>query len=111
MAKRYVPARGHIVFTNFDPAAGGEQALARPALVLSPITFNRKVGLALAAPITSRIRGHGFEVELSNTRTYGVVLCHQVKAMDYRARGMRYVEDAPDAVVGEALAKVRAIIS
>ena len=84
------------MFTDFDPAAGREQALKRPALVLSPIAFNRQVGLVLAAPITSRVRGHGFEVELVGTRTHGVVLCHQVKTMDYLARGIRYVEDAPD---------------
>lgn len=99
------------MFTNFDPAAGHEQGLKRPALVLSPNSFNRKVGLALAAPITSRVRGHGFEVALRGTRTHGVVLCQQVKTMDYKARGMRYVEDAPDAVVQDALAKVRAIIA
>ncbi len=97
--------------TDFDPAAGREQALQRPALVLSPIAFNRKVGLVLAAPITSRVRGHGFEVELVGARTHGVVLCHQVKTMDYRARGIRYVEDAPDTIVQDALARVRAIVA
>lgn len=111
MARPYVPSRGHIVFTNFDPALGREQAMKRPALVLSPTSFNRKVGLVLAAPITSRVRGHGFEVALVGTRTHGVVLCQQVKTMDYKARGMRFVEDAPDTVVQDALARVRAIIA
>lgn len=109
MARPYVPSRGHIVFMDSDPAAGHEQALRRPALVLSPSRFNRTIGLALAAPITSRVRGHGFEVALEGTRTHGVVLCHQVKTMDYKARGMRYVEDAPDVVVQDALARVRTI--
>ena len=111
MARAYVPSRGHIVFTNFDPAVGHEPGLKRPALVLSPARFNRQVGLALAAPITSRVRGHGFEVALVGTRTYGVVLCQQIKTMDYKARGMRYLEDAPEAVVQDALAKIRAIVA
>ena len=55
--KKYVPERGDIVFTNFDPSAGHEQAMKRPALVLSPGVFNAKVGLTLVAPITSRVRG------------------------------------------------------
>ena len=111
MARKYFPDRGHVVFTDFDPAAGREQALKRPALVLSPEIFNRKIGLALVAPITSRVRGHGFEVELTQTRTHGVVLCHQIKTIDYAARGVRYVEKAPASIVQDALAKVRTIVA
>ena len=111
MVKRYVPSRGHIIFMDFDPASGHEQALPRPALVLSVEAFNRRIRLALVAPITSRIRGHGFEVPLEGTQTHGVVLCQQIKVIDYRARGARYVEDAPDAVVQDALARARTIVS
>lgn len=111
MPKEYVPARGHIVFTDFDPAAGHEQAMARPALVLSPEPFNRKIKLALVAPITSRIRGHGFEIELEGTKTHGVVLCHQIKMIDYNARGIRFIERPPEAIVQDVLAKVRVLIS
>ena len=111
MARKYVPKRGHIVFTDFDPAAGHEQAMRRPALVLSPEPFNRKIKLALVAPITSRIRGHGFEVELEGPKTHGVVLCHQVKTIDYNARGIRFIERAPETIVQDALAKVRVLVS
>ena len=110
MARRYVPKRGHIVFTDFDPAAGHEQAMRRPALVLSPEPFNRKIKLALVAPITSRIRGHGFEVELEGSKTHGVVLCHQVKTIDYNARGIRFIESAPEVIIQNALAKVRVLV-
>ena len=111
MARKYVPKRGHIVFTDFDPAAGHEPAMARPALVLSPEPFNRKSKLAFVAPITSRIRGHGFEVALEGTKTRGVVLCHQVKIIDYNARGIRFIEESPEAIVQDVLAKVRVLIS
>ncbi len=111
MARKYVPNRGHIVFTDFDPSAGHEQAMRRPALVLSPEPFNRKIKLALVAPITSRIRGHGFEVELKGSKTHGVVLCHQVKTIDYNARGIRFIERAPEAIVQEVLAKVRVLVT
>ncbi len=111
MARRYVPKRGHIVFTDFDPAAGHEQAMRRPALVLSPEPFNRKIKLALVAPITSRIRGHGFEVELEGSKTHGVVLCHQVNIIDYHARGIRFIESAPEFIVQNALAKVRVLVT
>jgi len=111
MARTYVPKRGHIVFTDFDPAAGHEQAMRRPALVLSPEPFNRKIRLALVAPITSRIRGHGFEVALEGLKTHGAVLCHQVKTIDYHTRGVRFIERAPEAIVQDALAKVRVLVA
>ncbi len=111
MVRRYVPGRGHIIFVDFDPASGHEQALSRPALVLSVEAFNRRIRLALVAPITRRIRGHGFEVHLNGTKTHGAVLCQQIKIIDYRARGARYIEDAPDDIVQDTLAKVRTIVA
>jgi len=110
-AKKYIPKRGHIIFMDFDPATGHEQAMTRPALVLSLEAFNQRMRLALVAPITSRIRGHGFEVKLQGTKTQGVVLCHQVKVIDFKARGARFVENAPDGIVQDVLAKVRTVVS
>lgn len=108
----YVPKRGDIVFTDFDPSAGHEQAHKRPALVLSPELFNDKIQLALVTPITSRVRGHGFEVKLEGeTKTQGVVLCQQVKTIDYGYRGIRFIEKAPDHIVKDVLARVRSLVT
>jgi len=109
--KQYIPERGDLVWTYFDPAAGHEQMGHRPALVLSPAVFNKKFLLALVAPVTSRVRGHGFEVALTGEKISGVVLCHQVKTIDFVERGLQFVEKAPASVVNEALAKVRAIVT
>ena len=108
---RYIPKRGDIVWTNFDPAAGHEQMGKRPAIVLSPAPFNKKIRLAMVAPITSRVRGHGLEVPLDGKKVNGVVLCHQVKMIDFSARGIRFAEKARVTVTSDALAKVRAIVS
>jgi mRNA interferase MazF len=107
---QYIPKQGDIVWTNFDPAAGHEQQGKRPALVLSQETFNKKFLLALVAPITSRVRGHAFEVPLLGAKVSGVVLCQQVKTIDFVERGVSLAEKATDAVVAEVLARVRAII-
>ncbi len=109
--KKYIPKRGDIVWTNFDPAAGHEQMGKRPALVLSPMPFNKKILLAMVAPITSRVRGHGFEVPLNGKKIKGVVLCQQVKMIDFTERGLQFVEAAPEDVTSDALARVRAIVS
>jgi mRNA interferase MazF len=111
VAQPYVPRRGDLVFTDFDPAAGHEQRMKRPALVLSPDAFNAKLQLALVAPITSRERGHGFEVRLEGLKTTGVVLCQHVRVIDYEARGLRFVEQAPPGIVDTVLAKVRLLVS
>ncbi len=109
--KKYIPKRGDIVWAFFDPAAGHEQKGKRPVLVLSPAPFNKKIMLAMVAPITSRVRGHGFEVPLKGTRVKGVVLCQQVKMIDFTERGVQFAEKASESVTSDTLARVRAIIS
>ncbi len=109
--KRYIPKRGDVVWTNFNPAAGHEQMGKRPSLVLSPAPFNRKIMLAMVAPITSRVRGHGFEVALDGEKVKGVVLCQHVKMIDFIERGVQFAEKAPESVTSDALARVRAIVS
>jgi len=109
--ERYVPKRGDVVWTNFNSATGHEQKGKRPALVLSPTPFNKKIMLAMVAPITSRVRGHGFEVPLKGKKVQGVVLCQQVKMIDFTERGIQFAEKAPETVTIDALARVRAIVS
>ena len=109
--KKYIPKRGDVVWTNFNPAAGHEQMSKRPALVLSPTPFNKKIMLAMVAPVTSRVRGHGFEVPLNGKKVKGVVLCQQVKMIDFMERGVQFAENAPKNVTSDALAKVRAIVT
>lgn len=111
MARKYIPRRGDLVWTDFNPAAGHEQMGKRPALVVSTHPFNKTIMLAMVAPITSRVRGHGFEVALTGKKISGVVLCHQVKMIDFKSRGIRFAEKAPEDVVIEALAKIRVIVS
>ena len=112
MVKSYIPKRGDIVWTNFDPAAGHEQKGKRPAIILSPVAYNKMVSFALAAPITSRVRGHVFEVALDNPdfKIQGVILCQQIKMIDFKSRGLQYIEQAPEQALNQALAKVRAIL-
>jgi mRNA interferase MazF len=83
----YVPRRGDLVWLSFDPQAGHEQAGRRPAFVLSPETYNRKAGLFLACPVTSKVKGYPFEVVLPDgSDVSGVILADQVKSLDWKAR-------------------------
>lgn len=108
---QYIPERGDLVWTDFDPATGHEQMGNQPALVLSPAVFNKKILLVLVVPVTSRVRGHGFEVTLTGEKISGAVLCHQIKTIDFVENGLKFAEKAPASVVSEALAKVRAIVT
>jgi len=109
--RRYVPARGDIVWLQFNPQAGHEQAGHRPALVISPKAYNRKVGLALFCPITSQVKGYPFEVVLpSGLPVSGSVLSDQIKSLDWRTRQARLVRAAPPEVVDDALAKILTLV-
>lgn len=111
MPRSNAPRRGDVVWLEFVPHAGREQAGRRLALTLSPVEYNRKVGLALFCPITSQVKGYAFEVLFPpGGRTVGVALADQVKSQDWRARRARFFERAPDAVVSETLAKIDALL-
>lgn len=105
MPKPYVPEAGHIVWLQFDPQAGHEQAGHRPALVLSPATYNGKTGLMVCCPMTTRAKGYPFEVGIAGDQP-GVVLADQVKSLDWRVR--RAIRKGR--VSGVELADVRAKI-
>jgi mRNA interferase MazF len=68
MAPRYVPARGDAIWITFNPQVGHEQSGRRPALVLSPSSYNGKVGLAILCPITSQVKGYPWEVMIPTER-------------------------------------------
>lgn len=111
MAKPYTPDRGDIVWLRFNPQAGNEQAGHRPALVVSPRAYNRKVGLALFCPITSRIKGYPFEVPLpEDGSAQGAVLCDQLKSLDWHARRAVRFDVAPDAIMHEVTARILALV-
>jgi mRNA interferase MazF len=106
-----VPERGDIVWLEFNPQAGSEPAGHRPGLVISPKSYNRKVGLALVCPITSRVKGYPFEVELPpGFETQGAILCDQIKSLDWRARRATRLGTVPDAVVHEVTARILALV-
>ncbi|MBI4626168.1 MAG: endoribonuclease MazF [Verrucomicrobia bacterium] len=105
------PARGDAIWLTFVPQAGREQAGRRPALVLSPASYNGKVGLALVCPITSKAKGYPFEVALpAGLPIQGVVLADQIRSLDWQARQAETIGPVPVATVEEVMAKVRALL-
>jgi mRNA interferase MazF len=108
----YVPERGQAVWLDFDPQAGHEQAGRRPALVLSPSTYNGKAGLAIFCPITNQAKDYPFEVPIpAGLRVSGTVLADQVKCLDWRERRADFICELPEDTVAEALAKMIALLS
>ena len=92
MARRYVPSRGDAIWITLDPQAGHEQAGRRPALVISPASYNGKVGLAVLCPITNQLKGYPFEVMIpAGLKVGGVVLSDQVKSLDWRIRRAEFI--------------------
>ena len=111
MVALYTPERGDIIKLSFSPQVGREQAGYRPALVLSPLAYNRISHFAWVCPITNTIKGWKFEVILSQSmQTSGVVLADQIRALDWQKRKAKFVEKATDDVVREALGKASVLL-
>ncbi len=109
MNGRYVPDAGDIVWLQFDPQAGHEQAGHRPALVLSPAAYNGKRGMMLCCPMTSRVKGYPFEVVVPGPSP-SAVLADQIKSVDWVARKAARKGVAPASVLAEARAKLKALL-
>lgn len=105
----YVPDCGDIVWLQFDPQAGHEQAGRRPALVLSPARYNRMRGMMICCPMTSKIKGYPFEVIVADDPP-SAILADQIKSLDWQARRASFKSKAQDSVLADARAKIKALL-
>ncbi len=79
--------------------------------MISPREYNRRVGLALVCPVTTRVKGYPFEVVLPQAlKATGAVLSDQVKSLDWRARKAQYLCSVPREVMDEVVARILALV-
>jgi mRNA interferase MazF len=111
MVKAYTPDRGDVVWLEFDPQAGREQAGRRPAVVLSPASYNGPSGLAMVCPMTSKQKGYPFEVAIPAGLAFsGVVLADQARNLDWHQRKAKRIGKMPDDILADVVAKVITLI-
>ena len=107
----YTPEQGDIVWLSLSPQSGHEQTGRRPAVVLSPSSYNDKVGLGIFCPITSKIKGYPFEIELPKECTIkGVVLSDQIKSLDWRSRSAEFICKIPKESLSDISSKLKLIL-
>ena len=108
----YVPQCGDVVWITLNPQSGHEQAGRRPAVVLSPGSYNVKTGLAILCPITNQVKGYPFEVLLpGQLPVAGAILSDQVKSLDWRARNAELLCTLPAETISEVLQKLITLLS
>ena len=110
MARAYVPDTGQVVWLEFDPQAGHEQAGHRPALVISPSSYNAKSGLMVCCPLTTKVKGHPFEVMTLIDDVDCAVLSDQVKSLDWKVRRAKKKGQVSDEVMIHVRAKIKALL-
>lgn len=120
----YIPRRGDIVWINFDPQAGHEQANVRPALVLSDEQYNRRLRLAIMCPITTRRASYRRDLDVSIPpevtirnkdatgliKLTGVIQADHIKSLDWLERDARYAGDMPNDAVNQVLQIVGTLV-
>lgn len=112
VAGNEAPQRGDVVWVALNPLVGHEQAGRRPALILSPVEYNERVGLALMCPVTNKVKGCPFEVSLPEDLEIGaVVLADQVKSLDWRVCRAERACTVPQSVMNEVLGKLNALLT
>ena len=97
MVKKYIPKQGDIVFLNFNPTKGHEQAGSRHAVVISTDIFNQNTKMAILCPITSNTKEFPTHYKLEDThKIHGSVLCEHIRSIDYEIRDLKFVEKLSD---------------
>ena len=104
----YQPNQGDIIILDFNPQAGHEQAGRRPALVVSNAQYHKYTnGLAIVCPITNTLTPFPLHILLDKrTKTTGVLMCEQVKALDLNARCAEFLESLPEDLLHEVMERV-----
>lgn len=111
VVRGYVPDTGDLIWLDFNPQVGREQAGRRPAIVLSPRAYNDKASLALVCPVTSRVKGYPFEVPLPKSLPIsGVILADHLKSLDWRERRAEKAGRAPKQVVEGVLDRLAPLL-
>lgn len=107
----YAPEQGDVIWLDFHPQSGREQAGRRPGLVVSPRAYNELVGLCLICPITSKKKGYPFEVEIPDgLDIFGVVLADHVRSLDWQTRNAEFKCSVPSEVVEDVIDKIRTLM-
>ena len=109
MAGRYIPDAGDIVWLHFDPQLGREQAGHRPALVISPASYNGKTSLMLCCPMTHQVKGYPFEVAIEIDPP-SAILADQVKSLDWVKRRASPKGKVSDRILAEVRRKIGALV-
>jgi mRNA interferase MazF len=109
-AASYVPQAGDIVWLDFDPQAGREQAKRRPALVITDRSYNRASGLVIVCPLTSRRKPYPFALPASIDQVEGAVLVDHIKSMDWAARKAKFHSTADPALLARVRAYLRVLL-
>jgi mRNA interferase MazF len=102
MVRAYVPDVGEIIWIDFDPQVGHEQAKRRPALVLTPLAYNRASGLAVVCPFTSIRKDYPFAIPTLVAGKEGALLADHVKSLDWRGRRASFLAAADAALLDRA---------
>jgi mRNA interferase MazF len=110
-SQSYVPQCGDVVWITLNPQAGHEQAGRRPAVVLSPKSYNSKTGLAILCPVTGQVKGYPFEVLLpEGLPVAGAILSDQVISLDWRIRKAELLCTLPGEITSEVLQKLNTLL-
>lgn len=97
MVSKYIPKQGDIVFLDFNPTKGHEQAGFRPAVIMSNNVFNKNTKMAIVCPISSNMKEFPTHYILEDTKKIkGSVLCEHIRSIDYEKRNVKFIESASD---------------
>lgn len=113
MAER-VAKKGEIWYVDPDPTKGHELRNPHYFIIVSDERINKALGTAICCPISTRAlasRSQSVTVAIDGNSTesgkiHGVILCHQVRALDLKERQAKFSTKAESYVIDEVIMKL-----
>ena len=113
----YFPKRGDFIHFNASPSAGQDMAGPHFGLVMSPLSYNRKTGMAIVLIGTSQFKHEShprygnakhipagiIQPTRDNPTGEGILFCDAVRQIDWRERFASHAGEASKEFVEDAL--------
>lgn len=80
-------------------------------MVLSPVSYNGRVGLALFCLITRQVKGYPLEAPLpEDPAISGVILSDQIRSLDWRGRNAEMATTLSEEIIEQVLDKLSLLL-
>lgn len=111
MSEPYCPEKGDYIWIDFEPQSGREIMKRRPAIVLTERAYNRRQGVCVVCPSSTKDKQYMYDVKaIIEAGKPSFIKADQIHSMDWRTRNAKFIGKAPGDVMEEVTETIAALL-